>query len=102
MKYCLQINREREREKEKQLSHDPSESQADSSPSACSFDNDRSRVFNIAKKEARQCGDIQMRSSVNMSAHITVKWEQFVFVSAYVWAFVWMKEGEWERDVCRE
>lgn len=39
--------------------------------------------FNIAK-EARQCSDIQMRSSVNVSVRITVRWEQFVFVSACV------------------
>ncbi len=71
------------REEKKQLSHDLSESQADSLPSACSFDNDKSGVFNIAE-EARQCSDIQMRSSVNMSVHITVRWEQFVFVSAPV------------------
>lgn len=39
--------------------------------------------FNIAK-EARQCSDIQMRSSANMSVHITVRRKQFVFVSACV------------------
>lgn len=74
------INWER---KKKQLSHDLGESQADSPPSACSFDNDRSGVFNIAK-EAGQCSDIQMRSSVNTSVRITVRWEQFVFGSACV------------------
>lgn len=62
------INWER---KKKKASFTWPESRADSPPSAYGFDNDRRGVFN-KEKEARQCSDIQMSSSVNTSVHITV------------------------------